>query len=120
MHSFVSLALCRGVVLPSLRLGGVLDSSSDRGFWVTRAGLFPRPPCQEHMPIGGVVSAGCRRHVLRGGSKGWFWFRAFELSTGVCVCACISVDAFALLLVGALVLVGAWWCLVIGSAIPNL
>ena len=29
----------------------------------------------------------------------------------MCVCACISVDAFALLLVGALVLVGAWWCL---------
>jgi len=35
----------------------------------------------------------------------------------VCVCACISVDAFALLLVGALVLVGAWWCLVVLSAV---
>ena len=40
-----------------LRLGGVPDTSSDRGFWVTQAGALPGPPCQERMPIrvkGGV------------------------------------------------------------------
>ena len=70
-----------------LRLGGVPDTSSDRGFWVTQAGALPGPPCQERMPIrvkGGVFLLPVLVVVFEGVLKLFllfFRFRVFALST---------------------------------------
>ena len=98
----LSAVCCGGFVTSSrapLRLGGVRDTSLDRGFWVTQAGALPASlASRTYADWGGLFLLVVLVLSCEGVLKVGFGFGSLSCPR---VCVCISVDAFALVLVGA-------------------